>query len=454
MITRNAPTIYYEGKDGPAGFEYEISKLFAEHLGVELRLRVAESVTELNDVVAKNYAHFAAAGIAVTPAKLEQFRFSSPYMEVTQQLVYRRGTQKPTDLSDLIGKRIIVQQGSHQAERLRDYRQDIKALSWSEADDLDTSDLLRLITEGEVDYTVLDSNELEIYQSMFPQIRSAFPLSHTETLAWLFPPGTDETLLQEATAFFAKISADGTLLQLKERYFSQKNKMNYVGAKTFMTHMKNRLPKYEDTFRAAAQDFALDWRLLAAIGYQESHWRADAISPTGVKGLMMLTRNTAKEMGISNRLDPELSIHGGAKYFTRVYKRLPDRITEPDRTWFALAAYNVGYGHLEDARVLTQRFGKDPDKWDDVKAHLPLLSKKKWYSQTRYGYARGHEPVVYVRNIRRYLDVLSWMSSPERREQIAEKSEQSDPALEPYKESPKAESTIISSSMEHLPPTL
>ncbi|MGO1693869.1 MAG: transglycosylase SLT domain-containing protein, partial [Marinobacter sp.] len=188
--------------------------------------------------------------------------------------------------------------------------------------------------------------------------------------------------------------------------------LNYVGARTFMHHVENRLPSYESLFRDHASIFNMDWRLLAAIGYQESHWRPNAISPTGVRGLMMLTRNTANYIGINNRLDAEESIQGGAKYFRMVHKKIPERIAEPDRTWFALASYNVGYGHLEDARRLTEGAGKNPDRWMDVKEFLPLLAQKEWYKQTRYGYARGHEPVLYVQNIRRYYDVLARMMKP------------------------------------------
>jgi membrane-bound lytic murein transglycosylase F len=159
-------------------------------------------------------------------------------------------------------------------------------------------------------------------------------------------------------------------------------------------------------FRKYAKKYDLDWRMLVAIGYQESLLNPDAVSPTGVRGLMMLTRKTAKEMGIKNRLDPENSIKGGAKYFDITRKSIPDEVKEPDRTWFALAAYNVGFYHLEDARIITEKRGLDPNKWLDVKTSLPLLAQRKWYKDTKYGYARGWEPVRYVENIRSYYDIL------------------------------------------------
>jgi membrane-bound lytic murein transglycosylase F len=181
-----------------------------------------------------------------------------------------------------------------------------------------------------------------------------------------------------------------------------------------MQHIEQRLPRYQAWFEKAGKDSGIDWRLLAAIGYQESHWNPKAVSPTGVRGLMMLTQDTMKQLGIDkSRHDPQASIEGGARYIRRVKKRLPKRIKNPDRTWMALAAYNIGFGHLEDARILTQDDGADPDKWIDVKKYLPRLSQKKWYKKARHGYARGQEPVRYVENIRSYYDILVWVTERE-----------------------------------------
>jgi membrane-bound lytic murein transglycosylase F len=159
-------------------------------------------------------------------------------------------------------------------------------------------------------------------------------------------------------------------------------------------------------FRQTAEKYNLDWHLIAAIAYQESHWNPRAKSPTGVRGLMMLTLDTAKEMGVTNRLDPAQSLEGGVAYFLKLKARLPERIQDPDRSLFALAAYNVGFGHLEDARILTVRNNKNPDLWVDVREHLPLLSKKKYYTTLKRGYARGNEPVIYVDNIQYYRSYL------------------------------------------------
>lgn len=161
-------------------------------------------------------------------------------------------------------------------------------------------------------------------------------------------------------------------------------------------------------YKNAADKYGLDWKLLAAMGYQESHWNPKAVSPTGVRGIMMLTLQTAGHLGIKNRLDPESSIMGGAKYLDQIRRRFPEELKEPDRTWFAMAAYNVGYYHVIDAQILARKLGKDPNKWLDLQTVLPLLAQKKWYKKTLYGYARGWEPVKYVTNIRRYYDLLQY----------------------------------------------
>ncbi len=188
-----------------------------------------------------------------------------------------------------------------------------------------------------------------------------------------------------------------------------------MGTLVFRRHVAQRLPRYRAFFEKAAKKYKLDWRLLAAMGYQESHWDPKAISPTGVRGIMMLTLKTASDVGVENRLKPQSSIMGGAAYFSDIMRRMPSDINEPDRTWMALAAYNVGMGHLEDARIITQKRGKDPHRWFDVKQSLPLLAKRKWYKKTKHGYARGWEPLQYVENIRSYYDILRWLDKSQQK---------------------------------------
>ncbi|MCL4104076.1 UNVERIFIED_CONTAM: hypothetical protein GTU68_034938 [Idotea baltica] len=270
-------------------------------------------------------------------------------------------------------------------------------------------ELLYLVLKGEAPLAIVDSNEFTVQQALFPRLKVAFEMDQEQQLTWYFPPTTDNSrLLEHINEFFRRLTEDGTMERLRESHFGHAGGVTRIGSHTFTRNMRKTLPKYKKTIQQVAKEYQLDWHLLAAIAYQESHWNPLATSPTGVRGMMMLTRPTAKEMGVKNRLDTLQSLRGGARYLKNMKRRLPQRIPEPDLTWFALAAYNIGLGHLEDARVLTQRLGGDPDVWTDVMERLPLLQQSKYYQKLRHGYAKGSEPVTYVKNIRHYHSILQW----------------------------------------------
>ncbi len=412
VITRNAPSVYYEGRDGPTGYDYEMVRRFAKDLGVELKVRVADDNSGVLSVIDQDYAHMGLAGLSDRPDFPDHYHTVSNGVEAQSVVVYNRDTERPETIEDLEGQTLHLVSASNHEHQLKQLQAEIEGLQWEVHAGLDAAGILARVESGEYPLAVVSSNELDLNHVFFPMVKSAFSLGEPEDLLWVFPGEQDQTLARAAEDFISELRANGDLAQISERFYGHLDRLNYVGARTFVHHVENRLPKYEELFRDYASSYELDWRLLAAIGYQESHWRPNAVSPTGVRGLMMLTRTTAKHIGIKNRLDVEQSIQGGAKYFTMVHRKVPERIPEPDRTWFALASYNVGWGHVEDARRLTEGGGKDPDRWMDVKEFLPLLTQKEWYSKTRFGYARGHEPVIYVQNIRRYYDFLAWMTEP------------------------------------------
>lgn len=414
VITRNSPATYFQDRNGETGFEYELVKRLADDLGVKLQIETADNLDELFASLSKpNGPVLAAAGLVKSDGRQQQARFSLPYLEVTPQVIYRNGQQRPTRPADLIGKRILVLKGSSHAEQLHALKLELPELVFEESAAVEVVDLLRMVDEGQIDLTLVDSNELAMNQVYFPNVRVAFDIGNEQSLAWAVAPGEDSSLLNEINAFLERAQKNGSLQRLKDRYYGHVDVLGYVGAYTFAKHLQQRLPRYEGFFRQAAQKNEVDWRLLAAMGYQESLWQPTATSKTGVRGLMMLTLRTAQAMGVADRLNPKQSINGGAKYIVYVKSQLPESIQEPDRTWFALAAYNIGGGHLEDARKLTEAEGLNPDKWLDVQKILPRLSQKQWYSKTRYGYARGGEPVHFVRNIRRYYDILTWVTQPQ-----------------------------------------
>ena len=414
VVTRNSPATYFQDRNGETGFEYELVKRFADDLGVKLEIETADNLDDLFSRLGKpNGPVLAAAGLVSSDQRQQQVRFSHPYLEVTPQIIYRNGQSRPTNAADLVGKKIMVLKGSTHAEQLAALKKQNPAIEYEESDAVEVVDLLRMVDEGQIDLTLVDSNEVAMNQVYFPNVRVAFDLGNASNQSWAVAAGDDNSLLNEINSYLDKVEKNGTLQRLKDRYYGHVDVLGYVGAYTFAQHLQQRLPKYEKHFRAYAKAEKVDWRLLAAIGYQESLWQPTVTSKTGVRGLMMLTQNTAQAMGVSNRLDPKQSIMGGAKYLARIKDELDDKIAEPDRTWFALAAYNVGTGHLDDARLLAKKEGLNPNKWLDVKKMLPRLSQKQWYSKTRYGYARGGEPVHFVANIRRYYDILTWVTQPQ-----------------------------------------
>lgn len=427
ILTRNSPTTYYEGPDGKTGFEYDLATLFAGYLGVELNIQLPNSFNDLFPMINGNQADLIAAGLTVTEARKSLVRFAPPYQEITQQLIYRIGNKRPKSVEGIIGGRLEVVAGSSFEERLRELKSQYPDLSWTATETQDVDYLLQKVAAGEIDYTVVDSNEFEHHLRFYPELRAGFNISEPQQLAWAFRTDRqDDALYNAAVEFFKEIQENGTLTRLLERHYSYVQGYKPVETTLFLKHIQERLPPYQFMFMEAGARHGFDWRLLAALAFQESHWLTNAVSPTGVRGMMMLTEKTAGQMKVMNRLDARESIMGGAAYLKLLHDGLPEDIYEPDRTWMALAAYNVGAGHLEDARKITETQGGDPHKWVDVRKHLPLLSKREWYRKTRFGYARGREPVVYVRNIRRYYDILIWLderNEPEKTPQYITSSE-------------------------------
>ncbi len=410
VLTRYSPTTYYETQEGIRGLEYELAVLFAKHLNVKVKFIIPSSFEEVITQISEGKADIAAAGLTITEQRQQQVRFGTSYQSITEQIIYRSDAKKPKNIPDLKHGILEITQGTSYLESLTKIQSKHPDLSWNVNSEQTTNGLMYLVNEGLIDYTIADSHQARRVKRFYPKLSIAFDISDKRKLAWALALSDDHSLYDEVDSFFTKIKKDKTLDHLLDKYYGNADNLNYVGNCTFRQHIKSRLIEYEPFFREQEKIHAIDWRLLAAIGYQESHWLSDAISPTGVKGLMMLTRDTAKQVGVADRTDPQQSIIGGALYFKEMLTIMTKNIPEPDRTWLALASYNIGFGHLNDARSLTKKRNGNPNKWLDVKKSLPLLGEEKWYKQTKYGYARGGEPVRYVDNIRSYYDLLVWLT--------------------------------------------
>nr|WP_229333137.1 membrane-bound lytic murein transglycosylase MltF [Halomonas sp. KAO] len=410
--TRNTPTTYYEGREGPTGFEYELARRFAGQLGVSLTIRADHHIESALEAV-RQEGDMAAAALPLEP-DLPGVVFSRPIIELQPVVVYRRGLPPLETPDDLPGLALGAIGGAGTDRVLNELQTIYPDLSWEASSEVEVAELLGQVEDGELDAAVLFDHQFRLNRLFFPDVERGFLLGDPLSMAWAFPTEHSLALVEAANRFLSGLHESGELEALVTRYFGHDDFLEYVGTRTFLNHVEARLPKYTELFREAARASDFDWKLLAAVGYQESHWDPQATSPTGVRGLMMLTNATAGDLGVSNRLDPAQSIHGGARYLRQLHDRLPDSIQGDNRLYMAMAAYNVGLGHLYDARRITEQRGGDPDLWADVRESLPLLQQREWHSQTKYGYARGGEPVIYVRNIRRYHEILSYVERSRR----------------------------------------
>ena len=406
VLTRNAPTSYYFDREGSeAGIEYDLMMAFASAHDLTIKFKVLDTVEDILSELKQGKAHIAAAGLTEIETRKQSFLTSTPYQTVSQQVVCRRKGQQARSFEDLSSVQLAVISHSSYVDQLNALKINNPNLHWQTNNGVDTEALLEMVWEKEIDCTIADSNIVAINRRYHPELITHFDLVKDEKLVWYLP--LSETALQtKINHWLEQFQKSGELDNLLDRYYGFIEIFDYVDTRKYINRIKKRLPKYQKTFEQSATEYQLPWTLLAAQSYQESHWDPAAKSPTGVRGMMMLTQTTAKEVSVTDRLDPTQSIQGGAKYLKKLKKRLPDEIQEPDRTWLALAAYNVGMGHLRDAQTLAKRLGKDPWLWSELKEVLPLLSKKKYYKTLKYGYARGHEPVTYVTRIRNFEDIL------------------------------------------------
>ena len=413
MLTRNGASSYYIGSEGDTGPEYELVREFSEFVGVDLEIRVADAFNQLSGLLNSGQGELIAANLSRTTEREMLFNFGPTYLETSTIVIYRRGERRPASLADMIGGKTMVIAGSSYEEALLEASAALPELQWEPRSDVGIEDLLLAISDGAIDYTLIDSNIYDLNVHFYPSVAPAFELPGKVPHAWAFPIGSDDSLAQKARTFMLQARSRGRLEAINKTFFPTNDRLDRVGMFQFLQQVRERLPPLLPIFQEVAAAHQMDWRLLAAIGYQESHWDPQAESFTGVRGIMMLTKQTATHLGVTDRLDPEQSIEGGARYFLQLRKRIPKRIPEPDRSWMALAAYNMGIGHLRDARVLTEKFDADPDSWQEVKKHLNLLTQEKWYKDLKYGYARGFEARQFVENIRSYYDILVWMETRE-----------------------------------------
>jgi peptidoglycan lytic transglycosylase F len=409
VVTLNLPTCYYLGAQGPEGLDYDLASRFAGELGVRLRIYAVASEAAMRSELAAGRADIAAAQVTANPEWWKVGEAAAPYAEIPQLVVYRRDQPRPRDTLQLETAKLAVRAGSPQEHLLARMKAILAPhLSWVETAP-SAADPLEDVDSGQARYAIIDARTYSYAHHLYPDIDVGFTLPEKRPVQWIVRRG-GAGLVHAVNDFFQTVMSSGELAHLMQKESGDASSFQYEELRLFQVSLTQRLPLYRAWFQQAAAKYGLDWRLLAAIGFQESRWDPQATSPNGATGVMMLTSNTAVAMGIRqrDRMNARDSIFAGARYLAELRSMVPTHIPEPDRTWFTVAAYNVGFGHMEDARIIAQRLGKNPDSWADVSQELPKLAEPRWYLRAKCGYAQGWQPVEYVKHVRQFMQLLEW----------------------------------------------
>lgn len=401
----SVPHTYYLDPGGILGFDYDLLREFCRNLDIRLNVSMVENRSQAKDLLIKRMVHLAAGLIPVSEFKHPRLRFGPSYSMIQAQVIYVGGTRRPRKFGDLVGAKLETLAGGLGDIELARLAKTHENLSWRALDTVSTEQLLARVNTGKINYAIVPSTDFMVLRLKYPRLEIGFTLGDPHATAWALASRSQLSLDRALINFFVESEKDGLRERLWDRYYGHHGQFDFVDARAFLRGYNERFPDLRQYFLEAGSASGIDWRLLAALSYQESHWDPEARSPTGVRGLMMLTVRTAEQLQVS-RLDPAQAVAGGARYLADLLQRLPRSIVDDDRLWFALAAYNVGLGHVEDARALTQTRAGDPNRWREVRRYLPLLAKPSVAATTRYGKARGGQAVHFVTNIRRYFDAM------------------------------------------------
>lgn len=400
------PPHYFPNKVKERGYDFELVSHYATSIDVELEIIKTNTSNEIIFLLNQGKVDI---GILGSSPEFTQKNIKNvvTYNNTKWYVIGSRANrQLPKSIDSIEPNTMIVANESNASFILNSIKEDYPSLLWDELKNTNVRGILERINENHSKISIISGDIYAYYQYLFPETKKIFVLPIKYPSRWLVKNNNNLSFLYSINSFFNKYKQNGKLEKIGKTYYEHLNAFDYVDIRYYLKRINKKLPKYKKYFIEAAKNSALDARIIAAVSYQESHWNRKARSPTGVRGMMMLTLDTAKRVGVKNRLNAKQSILGGAKYLKILYESLSNTIKEPDRLWFTLAAYNIGLGHVEDARTITKSQGDNPNSWIDVEKHIPKLSQKKWYKKTKYGFARGHEPIEFVKRVRRYYDIL------------------------------------------------
>ncbi|OGR53650.1 MAG: lytic transglycosylase F [Desulfobacula sp. RIFOXYB2_FULL_45_6] len=404
LITDNSINTYYYSNGQPTGFEYELAEAFADFLNVELDV-VVPGWNNMVLCLEQGKGDFIASGLVITRDGLEKVNFSIPYMTIRQHIIYHKEVLGPENVEDLNSRTIHVNRDTSYHFRLNDLKKSGIPFNYILYDNVSTEELIRMVNDKEIKFTIASNTLAQMSRRYYPDIRIGIPIQEKESLAWAVSK-KDPEMLEQVNKFFLYAVETGILKRISEKYFSNLKDPAPLDLKKFHERIETRLPEYKQLIYKEAMEYGLDWKLIVAIAYQESQLNPDATSLNNVKGLMQVTSIAAEELGITDPFRPSTSIRAGIQYLDKMIKKFDHIENDHEKIPFALASYNVGYGHVADALQIAKDMGLNPAKWQNLKKTLPLLSKSHYYTKAKHGYTRGWEAVQYVERILTYYDIL------------------------------------------------
>ncbi len=406
VLTRNNPATYFLWRGELMGFEYELARHFADQHKLRVEIVVPPTREELIPWLLEGKGDVIAASLTINEQRQQQgVEFSRPYLTASE-IVVTRAKESEKDLAsieDLEGRTVVIRRSSAYWNTLKQFQdQGIGVKIQAAPEDLETEELIAKVAEGEYDLTIADSHILDIELTWREDIRAAFPLGDPQPLGWAVRPSNSK-LLHTLNQYMKKEYRGLFYNMTLKKYFKDaRNIRQHVDTRTTQT---GKLSPYDKIVQPHAKHYGFDWRLIVAQMYQESRFNPKARSWAGAVGLMQVLPRTARSLGFQEVTTPEKGIHAGVQYLNWVRERFDPELPVHVRTWFALAGYNAGHGHVRDARRLARKQGLNPDRWfGHVEKAIQLLAKKKYARQARHGYCRGSEPVKYVQEIKRRFE--------------------------------------------------
>lgn len=405
VLTTQGPLVFSRSKNGETfGIDADLLNSFAASNQLKIRYVVLPDEDSILRALRKGEGDVAAARIR-TPGGSSGFLVGPAYEESRLSLFCAK-KYRIANIRDLTGKRIaLLNKDNHRglAQRISYFSPQAQILV---VDNQRTQGLLADLSTKKYDCVIAEDLSGEFYLRFHSSLEKVVPISETYSMSWLLTPDNQD-LLHLMQAWYQRASRNNEVMRILDRYRTYLSTLDSRDLSQFFRNVERILPTYKKAFREAAHQHRLPWQLIASVAYQESHWNPDAVSFTGVRGMMQLTAETAAHLGVEDRTDALQSIRGGSKYLRYLLNKMPKDLNSKDRLALALAAYNVGYAHLLDAQKLAESRGLNPYAWHHLKEVLPLLADPEYAENLEYGAARGHETVEFVERVKAFYNLMT-----------------------------------------------